>query len=91
MDRVQQAMAGPSKGQSSQGGQMPTVEEIIALLMQGADPQKLVEMGVPPELIMQAIEIIKQQMAQEQQQQPMQAQPTGMGGEGLARQLAADR
>ena len=85
MDRVQQSMASPASG--SQSNQMPTVEEIIALLMQGADPEELVKMGVPPELIMQAIEIIQQQM--NQQAQPMGQQPMGMGGEGLAGQLAA--
>ena len=81
MDRVQQSMGG-------QGNQMPTVEEIIALLMQGADPEELVKMGVPPELIMQAIQIIQQQMGQQQAAEP---QPMGMGGEGLAGQLAAQR
>lgn len=85
MDRVQQAMTGPSAGQTNQ---MPTVEEIIALLMQGADPEELVKMGVPPELIMQAIQIIQQQMGQQQAAEP---QPMGMGNEGLAGQLAAQR
>ena len=71
-----QSMAGaPAQAPQQQSG-LPTVEEVIELLMQGVDPEKLVQQGVPPELIMQAIEIIEQQMAAEegqQMQQPAQA------------------
>lgn len=68
-----QSMVGaPTQAPQQQNG-LPTVEEIIELLMQGVDPQELVKQGVPPELIMQAIEIIEQQMAAEEGQQ-MQAQ-----------------
>ncbi len=52
---------------------MPTVEQVIELLMQGADPEELVAQGVPPELIMEAIAIIEQQMGAQQQQAPQQA------------------
>lgn len=50
-----------------QGQRMPSVEEVIALLMQGVDPQKLIEMGVPQGLIMQAIQVLEQQLAQQEQ------------------------
>ena len=52
---------------------MPTVEQVIELLMQDADPEELVAQGVPPELIMEAIAIIEQQMGAQQQQAPQQA------------------
>lgn len=66
---------------------MPSIEEIIALLMQGTPPEELEQMGIPPELIMEAINMIEQQMAAEQQQAPQQAPQQQMGG-GLAQQMA---
>lgn len=90
MDGLAQQMAGPQaqaqqpmpqQGMAQEASQqgMPTVEQVVELLMQGADPKELVEKGVPPELIMQAIQIIEQQMAgQEQQQAPMQASDPGL-------------
>jgi len=45
---------------------MPTIEQLIQMLMQGVDPEKLVAQGIPPELIMQAIQVIEQQMAAQQ-------------------------
>lgn len=45
---------------------MPTVEEIIQLLMEGMDPEEMLKMGVPLELIMQAIDILEQQIAAQQ-------------------------
>ena len=46
---------------------MPSVEEIMALLMQGIPPEKLLEQGVPQELIAQAVQMLQQQMAAQQQ------------------------
>lgn len=59
-------------------GQMPSIEELIALLMEGIPPEELEKMGVPPEMIMEAIAMLEQQMAA-QQQQPAQQQPQGGG------------
>lgn len=59
---------------------MPTVDEIVALLMQGVDPEKLMEMGVPQEMIMEAIALLEQQMAAKsmpQEQQGLAAQSAG--------------
>jgi len=70
------------QGQPQQG--MPTVEQIIELLMQGVDPEELVQQGVPPELIMEAIAIIEQQMAGQQQQAPID--PNAGLAQGLAGQ-----
>jgi len=72
---VQQA---PQQG----AGQLPSVDEVIQMLMQGVPPEELEASGIPPELIMQAIQIIEQQMDQQEQQAPQQPQ---MGG-GLAQQ-----
>ena len=78
-----QQMASPAAAGMSQ---MPTVEEIIQLLMEGAQPEELIQAGIPQELIMQAIQILEQQLAQQapqqaqQQQLPPQAGPTGEAG-----------
>ena len=93
MEGLAQQMAGQApqgmqpqqapQGQPQQG--MPTVEQIVELLMQGIDPEELVAQGVPPELIMEAIAIIEQQMAgQQQQQAPMD--PNAGLAQGLAGQ-----
>lgn len=74
------------QGQQQQGQGMPSVEEVIALLMQGVDPQKLIEMGIPKELIMQAIQILEQQLAQ-QEQSRTPAEPVPQE-QGLAAQSA---
>ncbi len=52
---------------------VPTVEELVALLKQGVTPQELVQQGVPPELIEQAIAILQQEVQTRQPQgQPVQ-------------------
>jgi hypothetical protein len=73
MEGLAQELAGaaPAPQAPAAQGALPTVEEVIVLLMQGRTPEELVQMGVPPEMIMQAIEILEQQMA---------AQPQGGGG-----------
>jgi len=74
-----------------QAGNLPTVEQVVQLLMQGNDPEKLEQAGIPRELIMQAISIIQQHMAAQQggqqgvpQQDPAQQQQVDPG---LAQQL----
>jgi len=79
MGEVQQA----AQGNSGAGAQEVTVEEVVQLLMQGVQPQELVDAGVPVDLIEQAIMIIQEQMKAQQ--------PQGMGqggGQGLAKSLA---
>ena len=83
MDGLAQSMAGPTSQQQSTTGTSATPDEVVALLMQGIPPEQIEQMGVPPEIIMQAIEILEQQMAAEQQQQ--QAPPQQGGG--LAQQM----
>ena len=42
------------------------VEQVVKLLMQGVDPDELIQQGVPEQVIMQAIQLIEQQMAAQQ-------------------------
>ena len=81
MNGLAQQMAGaPAQEQAMQ---MPTVQEVAAMLAQGMDPEELVKAGVPKELIMEAISMLEQEMAMQQQQVPM-----GQPGYGLARMQA---
>ena len=87
MNGLAESMAQPQQAPQAQqqgGQQMPTVEEVIAMLVEGVPPEELEKMGIPPELIMQAIQVLEQQMAAQQQQQ---AAPQQQGG-GLAAQMA---
>jgi len=59
-----------------------TVEEVIQLLMSGKNPQELAEVGVPVEIIKQAIQIIQQQV-QEQQAQDQMPQQGGLSQIGI--------
>ena len=52
--------------------QQQGIEQVIDLLMKGATPEELLQMGVPEEMLMQAIEYLKQQQAQQQPQGPVQ-------------------
>ena len=83
MEGLASSMAPQQQAQPQAAGPMPTVDEVMALLMEGVAPEELEQMGIPQELIMQAITMLEQQMAA--QQQP-QAQPAQMGG-GLAQQM----
>ena len=75
MNGLAQQMAGQGGGM---GQVMPTVEEIIQLLMEGVDPQKLLEMGIPEELLMQALQVLEQQAGAAAGGQP-QGPPAGAG------------
>lgn len=79
MEGLAQQMAGQPASTGAQG--MPTVEEIIALLMQGVTPEQLLQQGVPEELIVQAIQILQQQMANQEAVQQAPAEQQGLAGE----------
>ena len=55
-----QAMGAPSQ---------VSVRQVVQMLMQGAEPEELVQMGIPEEMVTQAIQTLMQQM---QAQQPAQ-------------------
>jgi hypothetical protein len=77
------AQKAAAEGAGGLGQQMPTVEEIAQLLMQGITPEELAEAGVPTQLIEQAIALAKQ-MAQAPQQQPQQQVEPAQGLAGKA-------
>lgn len=80
MEGLASSMAQPQQAPPAAMGQMPTVDEVVAMLMEGVPPEELESMGIPQELILQAITILEQQMSQQQQAAPE------MGG-GLAQQM----
>ena len=58
-------------GLATQAGQeqnqaMMAIQQIVELLMQGVKPEELIQQGVPQELVMKAIEIVKAQQGQQQ-------------------------
>ena len=68
------------QGLAAQAGQgqdaaMQAISQIVELLMQGVTPEELLQQGVPQELVMKAIEIMKAQQAQQQQMAPAPQDP----------------
>ena len=64
-----QGLAAQSQGeqQAGQEAQMQqAVQQIVELLMQGVKPEELIQQGVPHELVMKAVEIVKAQQGQQQ-------------------------
>ena len=59
------------QGLAAQVGQgqdqaMMAIQQIMELLMQGVKPEELIQQGVPQELVMRAVEIVKAQQGQQQ-------------------------
>ncbi len=75
MEAPQQEMAEQQQG----GGesQQEMVQQVAQMLMQGVSPEELIKQGVPEQVIMMAIEMLKQQMAQ--QGQTPEPAPQGQG------------
>lgn len=65
MEGLAQQMAQPAMPQE-QTQEVAIMEKIIQLLMEGMDPEEIVKMGVPPEIVMEAITLMEQQMAAQQ-------------------------
>ena len=68
------------QGLAAQVGQgqdaaMQAISQIVELLMQGVTPEELLRQGVPHELVMKAIEMVKAQQAQQQQMAPAPQDP----------------
>lgn len=78
------ASQGMQQGQE-QGGNEEIVEQIVKLLQQGVTPEELIKKGVPKELIMQAIQILQQNSAQQNGagQMPSQVQGSGLAQSGM--------
>lgn len=71
----------PQPGMGQQAPQV-SVEEVIQLLMQGVDPEVLVQKGVPMEIVRQAVEMI---LAQEQQAQAQASGAQTQAGQQMTR------
>ena len=68
------------QGLAAQAGQeqdasLQAISQIVELLMQGVTPDELIKQGVPQELVMKAIEMLKAQQAQQQQMAPQPQDP----------------
>lgn len=65
---------GLAQGMAQQGQrQIPTVQQIVTLLLQGMEPEELLEQGVPEELIMAAMEEISKSMQPQPEQSGLAA------------------
>lgn len=67
-----------------QDAAMQAISQIVELLMQGVTPEELLRQGVPQELVMKAIEIVK---AQQGQQRADAAAMVPQQDPGLARRM----
>lgn len=50
------------QGLAQSAAGMPSVKDVAMMLMQGMAPEELIKKGVPQELVMAALEMLKQQM-----------------------------
>ena len=75
-------------GVPQEGTGMPTVVELMQLLISGITPQQLIEAGVPQQLVEQAIAMLNQQAPAAPTQGAMGQGGTPMGDDGLASQAA---
>ena len=71
-------------GVPQEGTGMPTVDELIQLLINGITPQQLIEAGVPQQLVEQAIAMLNQQAPAAPTQGAMGQGGTPMDEQGLA-------
>lgn len=71
------------QGLAQQAGQeqdasLQAISQIVELLMQGVTPEELIKQGVDPKLVEQAIQLLRQQQPQPQQQVAPRAQEPGL-------------
>ena len=50
------------QGLAQSAAGMPSIKAVAMMLMQGMAPEELIKKGVPQELVMAALEMLKQQM-----------------------------
>lgn len=50
------------QGLAQSAAGMPSIKDVAMMLMQGMAPEDLIKRGVPQELVMAALEMLKQQM-----------------------------
>lgn len=57
---------------------MPSVEDVAMMLMQGADPMELEAQGIPADIIEAAIQIVMQQMQTPENERGLSASHAGV-------------
>ena len=50
------------QGLAQQSASMPSVQDVVKMIVQGARPEDLIRAGIPQELVMAAMQMIQQQM-----------------------------
>jgi len=76
-------LAGAGAPVNQQG--LQAVEEVKAMLMQGATPEELIGMGIPEDVIMLAIQELEAELAQQPQAQIASQPPrAGLAAQGMA-------
>ena len=75
-------------GVPQEGTGMPTVDELMQLLINGITPQQLIEAGVPRQLVEQAIAMLNQQAPAAPMQGAMGQGGVPMDEQGLAAQAS---
>lgn len=50
------------QGLAQSAAGMPSIKDVALMLMQGMVPEELIKKGVPQEIVMAALEMLKQQM-----------------------------
>lgn len=71
---MQDPQAGLAQGLTGQTQPMRDIDQIAQMLMQGVTPEELIQMGVPQELVMAAIDAVTQQAT------AVPPQETGLAG-----------
>lgn len=75
---MRQAMPASRQQEMENPAPAPTgLNDVVQMLLQGADPDELVEQGIPVDIIEQAIQVL---LAEEEKQSQAQAQPQTEGG-----------
>ena len=75
---AQSAQQGQGLGMGGQGNPDQMIQQVVQMLMQGANPEELLQQGVPMEIIQAAIEIIMAEQSQQEAAQAPAATPTGL-------------
>ena len=55
------------QGLAQTASRMPSITDIVRMLMQGVQPEELVEQGVPEELVMVALQELQKQIQKPQE------------------------
>ena len=82
-----QQMAQGTQASTGTAGSPMTLEEVVEALLNGTDPQTLIEKGVPVELVKQAAEAI---LAAMEQKPEMQEKPMTESGKAMVQRPAME-